>query len=202
MQRCRSGTEPSPHGRGRSCSPAPTYRGPRSHFAPHRRVTTVRSWVATGCRVGWSTSCPPTCVTRSWPTRRPSTPGTTSHRWPATSSFAGLRTPSGRRRENAGSAERRRSWRKVSVGRAAGPDAITACERAGKPTTRGWRISGAVALWRRPHLRSEGVGGSPVRVLRCASYRPGSCRRHARRVAPGCRRAWPPRPTGRTPCGA
>jgi len=52
--------------------------------------------------------------------------GRTSRLWPATSSSAGSKMPSRRRPEHAASAAPRRSWKKASVGPAAGQGANTA----------------------------------------------------------------------------
>ena len=75
-------------------------------------------------------NCPRTSVRRCCPTRRRSTPGTTSRRWRGTSSSAGSRMQSRRPPVRAGFGERRRSWRKASAGPAVGQGASTATAQA------------------------------------------------------------------------
>ncbi len=66
-------------------------------------------------------------------------PGRTSRLWPATSSSAGLRMPSGKQLENVAFAGHRRNWWKASVGPAAGRGVATASAPAGSGRVGGGR---------------------------------------------------------------
>jgi hypothetical protein len=63
-------------------------------------------------------------------TRPRSRRGSTSPRWPATSSSAGCSTPNRPRHENVASAARKKNSKTVNAGPAAGPDANTAISTA------------------------------------------------------------------------
>ncbi len=117
--------------------------------------------------------------------RRRSMPGRTSHPWPATSSSAGSTTPSRRRLENGAFVGPRRSWRKASVGPAAGQGASTASAPAIRSSSA--PTSGLLTQPFRCFLGSRGSEWECRRLTRAGgtASRPSGNARH-RRYCPDC----------------